>query len=282
LKIAFWGNGDYSSGVTSNLACISIASTFEYSYKAILIENHQQKNKLENVLMYNLRYRLRELQYQSRWRGMNHILNYYYMDILARENKECSTNVIKEASLEVLYNKLYYLPTDYVSNHYMYEYNLYATIKELLKELDDFADITYIDTSSHKLSSKIILDEADLIVVNLIQNQSMINDFFENYSSIIHKCVFLVSNYHSGSIININQISKAYLVNPTHIVAIPYNMEYQLALNQGTVVEFLSRNYKCNRQNPNYQFVKQVKLAVKMINKTYISKGNFTYLSSTS
>lgn len=282
MKIAFWGNGDYSSGVTSNLACISIASTFEYSYKAILIENHQQRNKLENVLMYNLRYRLRELQYQSKRSGMNHILNYYYMDMLSRDNKECSTNVIKEASLEVLYNKLYYLPTDYVSNHYMYEYNLYATIKKLLIELDDFADITYIDTSNHKLSSKIILDEADLIVVNLIQNQNMIKDFFENYSSIIHKCVFLISNYHSGSIINISQISKTYLINPTHIVAIPYNMEYQHALNQGTVVEFLSRNYKCDKQNPNYQFVKQVKLAVKMINKIMISNDNFTFLSSTS
>lgn len=270
MKIAFWGNGDYSSGVTSNLACISIASTFEYSYKAILIENHQQKNKLENVLMYNLRYRLRELQNGSRSSGMNHLLNYYYLDKIARKNKECSTNVIKEASLEVLYNKLYYLPTDYVSNHYMYEHNLYVMIQELLKELDEFADITYIDTSSHELSSKIILDEADLIVVNLIQNQNMIKDFFENYSSIIHNCVFLISNYHNGSIINISQISKVHLINPAHIVAIPYNMEYEQALYQGTVVEFLSRYYNCEKLNPNYQFVKQIKLAVKMINKNMI------------
>ncbi len=267
MKIAFWGNGNYSSGVTSNLACISIASTIEYSYKAIIIENHQQKNKLENVLMYNLRYRLQELQNESRYSGMNHLLNYYYMDTKARENKECSTNIIKEASLEVLYNKLYYLPTDYVSNHYTYEYNLYVTIKELLKELDEFADITFIDTCSHKLSSKIILDEADLIVVNLIQNQSMIKDFFENYSSIIRKCVFLISNYHSGSIMNIYQISKVHLINPTHIVSIPYNVEYQQALYQGTVVEFLSRYYNCEKENPNYKFVKQVKLAVRMINK---------------
>lgn len=282
MKIAFWGNGDYSSGVTSNLACISIASTFEYSYKAILIENHQQKNKLENVLMYNLRYRIRELQYQSRHSGMNHILNYYYMDKMTSESKECSTNVIKEASLEVLYDKLYYLPTDYVSNHYMYEHNLYVTIKELLKELDEFADITYIDTSSHKLSSKIILDEANLVVVNLIQNQNMIKDFFENYSSIIHKCVFLISNYHSGSIINISQISKIHRINPTHIVAIPYNVEYQQALNQGTVVEFLARNYRCEKQNINYPFVKQVKLAVKMINKNMISKEDHSFISFTS
>jgi len=112
--------------------------------------------------------------------------------------------------------------------------------------------------------------------------QHLIKDFFENYSSIAHKCVFLISNYHSDSIINITHISKAFLINPTHIVAIPYNVEYQHALSQGTVVEFLSRHYNCEKQNPNYQLVKQIKLAVKMINRKMEFRYNTTSLSSIS
>jgi hypothetical protein len=276
MKIAFWSNAKGKCGVTSNLACISIASSIKYAYRTVLIENHDQNNTLENVLMYNRgNYHAREsdnLMFQKV--GMNHVLNQIAAESYNTENrsnhtlmlKEKEQWMIKEASLEILDNSLYYIPTNNTINRETFDYNLYGNINNILKALESFADITFIDTSNHNsLSSKIILDEVDLVVVNLIQNSYHITNFFENYSSILSKCVFLISSYRNNSKLNINKISKTHLINKSNIATIPFNVEYQEAVSQGTVIEFLSRNYRCKKDDPNYPFVHEVKKAVNMI-----------------
>lgn len=267
MKVAFWSNAGEKNGVTSNLACISIASAMEYPYKSILIENHNQKNKLENVLMYNLTgYHLRkETDFHLKHIGMNYILN-QLSNPRTPIRAENTPGLIEEASVEILRNSLYYIPPSFLTNSYTYEYDLYGNINHILDVLETFADITYIDTTNrNNLSSKVILDAVDLVVVNLVQNAADIQHFFENYSSILSKCVFLISSYHKESVLNINRISKANLIDKNSIATIPYNVEYQEAVSQGTIVEFLSRNYTCKRSNPNYPFVKEVKKAVCMI-----------------
>ncbi len=274
MKIAFWSSARGSSGVTSNLACISIASAMEFSYKSILIENHYQKNKLGNILMYHrANYIEREENYQFRHIGIDYIINQFStgkFDInLANHSpkiEQDSSKVIKEASLEILDNSLYYIPVSYQFNQETFDYNLNRNIKDILDATEGFADITYIDTSNqNNLSSKIILEEVDLVVVNLIQNSSMIQYFFDNYSSILNKSVFLISNYNKNSSLNLDKISKAHSISKPNIAAIPYNIDYQEAVSQGTVVEFLSRNYTCKRKSPNYAFIREVKKAAAMI-----------------
>ncbi len=276
MKIAFWTSARGRSGVTSNLACISIASAMKYSHKSILIENHYQKNKLGNILMYQrANYLDREENYQFRHIGIDYIMNHFstakynskVSDHLHKMNRD-SVQVIKEASLEILDNSLYYIPVSYQINQETFDYNLYGNIKDILDAMEGFADVTYIDTSNqNNLSSKIILEEVDLVVVNLIQNSSMIQYFFDNYSSILNKCVFLISNYNKNSRLNLDQISKAHSIGKPNIAAIPYNIEYQEAVSRGTVVEFLSRNYTCKRKSPNYDFIREVKKAAAMIMK---------------
>jgi uncharacterized protein YutD len=177
--------------------------------------------------------------------------------------------LIKEASIEILNNSLYYIPPSFAANSYTFDYDLYGYINPILDVLESFADITYIDTTNeNNLSSKIILDAVDLVVVNLVQNATDINNFFENYSSILSKCVFLISSYHKENELSLNKISKSNSINKESIAAIPYNVEYQDAVSNGTIVEFLSRNYSCKKTNPNYDFVREVKRAVYMIMNT--------------
>lgn len=267
MKIAFFGNANGGSGVTSNLACISVVSALEYASKAVLIENHNQKNKLENVLRYNMAsYHLREeIDYHFKHIGMNYIINQISKK-RSSPRDETVSQLIQEASVEILNNYLYYIPQTHENNSYTFDYDLYGNIQDILKALDDFADITYIDTScSNNLSTKIILDTADLIVVNLLQNVSDIEYFFKNYSSILSKCVFLISSYHKESSLNIHNISKKNLINKSSIAAIPYNVEYQDAVLKGTIVEFLFCNFACKRTSPNYAFVRAVRNAAYMI-----------------
>lgn len=277
MKIAFWSSAQGSSGVTSNLACVSIASAMKYSYKSILIENHYQKNKLGSILKYQwANYAEREENFQFRHIGIDYIINQFSnsrfdgnkVKYLYGKVKE-PARVIKEASLEILDNTLYYIPVSYQFNQQTFDYNLYGNIKDILDATEIFADITYIDTSNqNNLSSKIILEEVDLVVVNLIQNASMIQYFFDNYSSILSKCVFLISNYNKNSSLNLDKISKTHSISKPIIAAIPNNIEYQEAVSRGTVVEFLARNYTCGRKSPNYNFIRGVKKAAAMIMET--------------
>ncbi len=280
MKISFWSSAMNNSGVTSNLACISIASAMEYSYKSILIENHYQRNKLGNVLMYQrANYSEKEENFQFRHVGIDYLIHQlmthkyeYKSDNNPLSEDSYPSRIIREASLEILDNYLYYIPLSYQFNQETFDYNLYGNIKDILDATEGFADITYIDTSSqNNLSSKIILEEADLVVVNLIQNSFMIQYFFDNYSSILDKCVFLISNYNKKSNLNLDKISKAHSISKPNIAAIPYNIEYKEAVSKGTVVEFLSRNYTCKRKSPNYAFIREVKKAAAMIIKNAAS-----------
>lgn len=272
MKIAFWTSGQGNSGVTSNLACISIASAMEYSYKSVLIENHYQKNRLGSMLKYQWRTNL-EKDYQFKKVGIDYIIqqfenNRYEEDMVkgTHSTDQEPAKIIEEASLEILDHTLYYIPVNYLYNQQTFDYNLYHNIKDIMEATENFADITFIDTSSqNNLSSKIILNEVDLVVVNLVQNPNMIQYFFDNYSSILSKCVFLISNYNKKSSLNLNKISKIHSINKFMIAAIPYNIEYQEAVSRGTVVEFIARNYKCSRRNPNYFFMREVKKATAMI-----------------
>jgi hypothetical protein len=249
----------------------------KYSCKAILLENHNQKNNLEHALMYNRtnHYLNEDENYHLKPIGMTHIMNRFTIPDnelsamnTASRSAAYGSRLVKEASMEILGESLYYIPTNQLTNKELYEYDLYHNIKSILKTLDTVADIIYIDTTNrNNLSTKVILEEADLVVVNLVQNSSIIQHFFDNYSSIISKCVFLVSGYHKQSVLNLNIISKLHSINKNQIAIIPYNYEYQEAVNQGTIIEFLSRNYSCKRKNPNYEFVFQVKKAVEMIMK---------------
>jgi hypothetical protein len=168
--------------------------------------------------------------------------------------------------MEILNSSLYYIPPRNITNTRTFDFDLYDKIESILEVFETFADIIYIDTSNgNNLSSKIILDEADLVVVNLAQDDSMIQHFFDNYSSILHKCVFIISSYRKKSKLNINKISKTHLIDKSNIAIIPYNVEYREAVSHGNIVEFLMRNFSCKRSHPNYIFIKEVKRAVEMI-----------------
>ncbi|BCJ95782.1 hypothetical protein acsn021_33510 [Anaerocolumna cellulosilytica] len=301
MKIAFWSSAKGGIGVSSNLASISIAATIEYSCKSVLIENHYQKNRLGNILRYQQTHQFKDNgNTKCGNAGMDYILNEFSagesydlsgnpMDNIPitvggrernplwelkdsgdkknyYENIKDTSVIIKEASMEILDNYLYYIPVNHYLNRYIFDYQLNDNIGKILKASEKFADIIYIDTSNeNNLSSKYILEEVDLVVVNLVQNSSMIKYFFDNYSSILDKSVFLFSRYHKTSNLNIQKISKTYSINKSDLAVIPYNIEYQEAVLKGTVVEFLSSNYNCKRKNPNYGFMRELRKAVTMI-----------------
>lgn len=295
MKIAFWSSAKGSNGVTSNLACVSVAMVFENSVKTILLENHYQKHTLADMLIHRQeKKKNRNIVNVSRYKGLEHVINQLsrnkynrhlnYTAVAAQEapgkefcvlrdsnggntyltSKE-DEKLIKEASFEILINSLYYIPIGNQFNEFIFDYILNENIMKILWASEIFAGYTFIDTSNvNHMSSKIILEEANLVVVNLSQEEDQIDQFFRNYSSLLSKSIILLSEFKYNSLIS-DMLSGKYPFQTSKIIGIPYNVEYNQAIQQGTIVEFMTRNYRCKKDSPNYEFIKAVKHVVYVI-----------------
>ena len=262
MKFAFWSNVHGKSGVTSNLACISIMSVLLNRRKSILLENHISINNLEQILnesMLNEVVREYDLYYRM---GIEQLIRQihsgYGLD-----------NAVKSSSLSFMDNSIYYLPQNYQMNQEVLDYELNTVIYSLFQLLESVGEDIYIDTEVNcNLSSKIILEEADLVVVNLPQNPYVLEDFFEKYNAIAKKAVYLIGNYNPESKYNSKYILHKYRIEKDKIAVIPYNVHFQNAMTDGRVICFMNQTYRCNRKCEDYYFIQEVKNAVKMIEKS--------------
>lgn len=263
MKIAFWSNYSEECKVSSNLAAISVASVIRYPYTIIMIENRLCSSNLGKAFM---------------GRGRECILNEaganYYdgsgLEGLVRKIYRGDNNkeILKPYLKEIITDHLYYIPQSGVIHNEIFDYEFNYCIHPLLNMIEECADICLIDASRQILSTKTILEEADLIVVNLCQKQSVLENFFLNYSSIIPKAIFIISSYELNTRLNYKKIAQMYELPLESITVIPDNNLFESAYENGRAVEFLSRYYSCTKENSNYFFIQTVrKTAHLMIKK---------------
>lgn len=269
MKVAFWSNSSGRAGTTSNMACMSILCAMLERKRTIMFENHYNLNDLEQAFIQGRDKRSNLLKEELSYydpRGMEGLIrrvhsNYTYKDIM------------EDVSLKFLDNLLYYLPKSSQVNHEYFEFELNQVIKQLLALLNHSFDLVFIDTApSHMLSTKLILEASDLVVVNLCQNKTVLDHFFSNYQSLIEKSVFLVGNYQEQSQYNLSSIRRRYQISKEKLGAVPFNFEFSDAISSGTAVEYVMRNLSCKRQDENYFFMSEVKKSAAIILK-YLGEG---------
>lgn len=262
MKVAFWSNTQGRGGTTSNMACISIVHSIMNQDTSILFENHCSLNGLDNALT------------SRRWNSMVMEELYSYghagIDGLMKRihSNMMSGEMVKSASVELMNGQVYYIPQSRLGNKEFFEYELSQVIHRLMAVLEESCDIVFIDTAGkHHLSAKLILDEADIVVVNLSQEPSLLQDYFLNYQSLADKAVYLIGNYNPQSKSNLKNIIRKYSINKDLISVIPYCIDFKDALADGTVIRFLMRTYGCRRENENYYFISQAAKAAAMLKR---------------
>lgn len=262
MKIAFWSNSYEKSGVSSNLAAISVASVIRYPYSVAVLENH--------ISCHNLGWAYLGTNHPSFYHEVG--TNYYEgggIEGLLRKiyRGNIDSNILNTYLKEIIHKHLYYLPQSGVIHSELFDYEFSHNSDTLFHLLEERVDISFVDTAHNILSSKMILEEADIIVVNLCQNYHYLEDFFENYSSLISKSIFLISNYSGKTFISCRKISKLFDIPSEIISPIPNNELFQEACLRGSVVEFITSNFMCTKENPNYLFIQAIRKATGMIIK---------------
>ena len=66
--------------------------------------------------------------------------------------------------------------------------------------------------------SKNVLDEADLVVVFLSQKETEIQNFFERFSSLIPKVLFIIVDYQRDSGYSCRRIKEKYGITPRQVI----------------------------------------------------------------
>lgn len=257
MKIAFWSNSPGKSGVTGNLACISILSAIVQPSRMVLFENHLNITNLGNMFLNQNSYdKLREENLYFVENGLGRVLSYC-------DCKETiNSGMVLRSCLSVFDQRVFYLPTGGM-NRDLLEFRLNRYAEDVLNILEKICGTVYIDLSSSSLaSSRRILKEADLVVVNLSQNYQQLSHFFRNYSDIKEKAFYVIGNYDSDSVIRKSDIVRRYGLEANRVGTIPYNRRFADALTRGNVVTFLLKNHDCQRENVNYEFVTAAKETV--------------------
>ena len=285
MKIAFWSNTSELCSVSSDLAAISVVCAIQYDCSIIAMENrlcHYGLGKAYNG--------------GSRAELLDEVGTNYYdgcgMEGLLRKiyRGDYHPRTLKTYLKEIINQRLYYIPQSRAIHNEIFDYELEHCLHPLFELMEAQCDLCFIDTASNNnLSSKIILEEADLIVVNLSGKPSLIDDFFLNYSSLISKSIFILDHSYSQirqkprslgitnvaegtSFKELRQISKFYHVPLDHLFTIPENEAYQNNYQLGYVHEFISRNLSCTRENPNYHFICSISKIADTIMQRYRNK----------
>lgn len=261
MKVAFWSNVRGRSCVTSNLACISVLSALSRpAEKTIIFENHQNIINLGSTLFsQNSDNEVNEVNRYTVEQGLGKVMK------LVEEGKILSEECFFRFATDYLGKRLFYLPAGGVWNPDFLEYQMDKDCIRTMNYLELYSDLVMVDTSAASLaSSRKILQQADVVVVNLTQNEQMLSHFFRNYASVQAKAFYLIGNYDMDS-----QLSKSYIVNNYHVQGdrigtVPHNTQYSDAISSGRIIPFFLKNYECSRNSKNYPFFAMAKEAVEL------------------
>lgn len=264
MKVAFWSNCNGRAGTTTNLACLSILFAMLEKKKSVIFENHYNLNGVVQAFTNSKQVEhniLREEFSYYEQTGLEGLIRRVHANHTYKE-------VLEDIALKYLDNFIYYLPKSRNLNEEYFEYELNQVIRPLLNFLNHAFPYVFIDTAfGQSLSSKTILEQSDLVVVNLCQNKVLLDYFFENYKSLFHKSFILIGNYQEQSQYNLRYIRRRYQVEKERIAVIPHNVLFGDAVNNGTIVEFFTANMSCKRQEENFYFISQVKKAAYLLMK---------------
>ncbi len=265
VKIAFWSNIKGKSGVTTNMVCISALASVAGAGKAVLLENHYSINSIADIVLSGEQTeRLKESGRYYNRDGIEYVLKRLYSGGNGEE-------LLRHAALPLLYTNMYYLPQSYIVNKEVFNYEFSLVYRELFYNLELFADNIFIDTERNEnLSSNLILNEADMVVVNLIQDKIALREFFDNYSSIQEKAIYLVGSYKPQLLFNYRRICYEYHISKDKIGIIPYNTGLSESISQGQALQFLNRNYEKAQSRENEYFMRHCKKSSIMVKKNLL------------
>lgn len=258
MKVAFWSSGR-SRGVTTCAVSAGLMSACTSERRVALMDNHCRDRALERTILERPPGSVScETQY---WLSGNSA-GTGIMEYTARRTDRPGW---VDNYLEVIGKRLWLECADVSMPELLFE-SRYGQFPDAGGSFLRDSDLCMIDTQSGgNLSTKTVLEQADLVAVVLPGNRSGIERFFIEYGSIVNKSVFILNKYQTISGDIPKQLRSDYSIDSDRLIMIPYCADFALAASQGRAREFFLRNSDSKRGSSAYRFITSVKYMLEVI-----------------
>lgn len=258
MKLVFCNQYGGQTGTTANLACIASYYGLHKEDTVVMMQTMYDKNHLDEAFFQGNR--------ESVEFGDCGIDTLTRMIKSERINKE----IIYSCLMELLPKHLYLLPGTLWCNVDLYRNVITPALTYCMNAINQQFAFSFIDlgTITSNKSSR-ILEQADVIVMNLSQNQKVIHESILSLHS--SHVFYLIGNYDPYSKYNIQYIHRIYHIPMNQIGIIPYNSMFRDAYSDGEVIKYLCQIEGATKQEINHEFFKQVKQTAEKLYE-YVSK----------
>jgi hypothetical protein len=258
MIVAFWSNVHGQPRTTSNMVAVAVTIALAYNRKCLVTQTHFNLNNLEAYLIEN-RENSKDIYMDMGLDGLASIIKLRAMDKATIENY----------SIPLLNKNLTLLPGTTGGNRKTFIDDMDKTVSMILSEMNKCYEMVFVDVNSGADEvSKLILDKADIIVVNLSQNKSVLDNYITSYQLMNKKVMYLFGSYDRDSSYNLHNLKLMYKPLSKGVTGvIPYNTEFMDAQSDGCVLKYMKKNMAAPKDTTSGNFIECVKDAADKLMK---------------
>ncbi|MBO5354252.1 MAG: hypothetical protein J6J42_14060 [Lachnospiraceae bacterium] len=234
MKVAFWSSAGRPDSAAYSMAAVGSLLSMVYQCEVVLGSNYISNIMLQDCFSGKISEKGVSGQPFRYYYGT---LDYYRELWEQKEKRQGNIVEIPMPGVTILY------PPD-------------AADKEMFYYQTDSQTMYLLDTAGeHYTTSETALEEADLIVAFLPQEETAIQNFFEQYTRYLPKTMLVIENYHKKNRISLRSIDLRYGTKRWKNAIIPYDNEFIRACENGRLEMFLRDNRNCSTQNSHFYFM---------------------------
>ncbi|MEK5061037.1 hypothetical protein BK126_26335 [Paenibacillus sp. FSL H7-0326] len=232
MIVAFAAPVHGQPGTTSNQMATSTMLGIDYHFHLLITHTHLQLSTLERGYAKTIEIdEIRELN-----RGMDGLLRLTDSYMLKPEN-------IRDNAMSVVRGRLDLMPGMLSGKHE----ELLRVLPSLLNHYRTAYDLMFVDIPSgiQNESSKMVINKSNVVVVNLNQNKTVLDSFFNNteWQEVLKdkEVVYCIGNYDRQSKLSKERIAREYKIPVKKIGVVPYNIRFRDAQNDRDIIDYLLR-----------------------------------------
>lgn len=260
MIVAFTSPVHGQAGTTTNLEAAATMLAMDFHLRMVMTHTHRELSTLERAYA-----KLLEGDLFKETGGIDAIDRLAKCAMLSPES-------IRDNALSIIKDRLDIIPgTDNPST------DLDLTIHNVLDMYKKMYQLMFIDVSSTRdVLSKSVMERADLIVVNLNQNRTVLDSFFgdKDWMSLVNgkKVLYCLGAFDRTSRLTKDRIAKEYRISTKDMFTVPYNVRYRDAQNDKHIIDYLMKARTVEKRrfefNEEVFFVEHVRLLGNAILKT--------------
>ena len=274
MKFVFWSNYP-KSDVTSNMTAVGVMFSIMFPAKVMMMTNHCNHENLGRTLLGRC--------YDDVLREESGYLSgsKAYPTVKRIEEAPSCFEIPKSAE-NLSEDGLYYFAQGKLFNNEIYELRVMEEISRFFEYLDESEDYIFIDAKSQdSISTLALLEDADIVVVNLKQDERLIKEFFKKYGAITGKAFFFISEYKQRKGYSKNKFINEFSIHPNRVAVIPYNPEFAPLADDGRITEYVMRNHNCKKDTKEYYYIWHLKKAAGLLKKIIDRQPHLAMVSET-